>query len=50
MTEDVSYFCSASASNAVGGSGTSTNGSTVTLKAEGASSGLPIWLLYQATQ
>ena len=50
MTEDVSYFCSASASNAVGGSGTSANGSTVTLKAERASSGLPIWLLYQATQ
>ena len=48
LTSDVAYTCTVTASNSVGTS--SASAATDPITPEEASTGLPIWLLYQATQ
>ncbi|MDB4491111.1 proprotein convertase P-domain-containing protein [Luminiphilus sp.] len=48
LTNGTAYTCSASATNAVGSSGASV--STDSITPEALSTGLPIWLLYEATK
>ncbi len=48
LTNDVAYTCTVTATNSVGTSSVST--ATHPITPEEASTGLPIWLLYQATQ
>ena len=48
LMNDVAYTCSASAANAVGSSGASA--STDSITPEALTTGLPIWLLYEATK
>ena len=48
LTNDVAYTCTVTATNSVGTS--SASAATAPITPEEASTGLPIWLLYQATQ
>ena len=48
LTNDVAYTCTVTATNSVGTS--SASAATDLITPEEASTGLPIWLLYQATQ
>ena len=48
LTNDVAYTCTVTATNSVGTS--SASAATASITPEEASTGLPIWLLYQATQ
>ena len=48
LTNGTAYTCTASATNAVGSSGASA--ATDSITPEALSSGLPLWLLYEATQ
>ena len=48
LTNGTAYTCSASATNAVGSSGASA--STDSITPEALPTGLPIWLLYEATK
>ena len=48
LTNDVAYTCTVTASNSVGTS--SASAATDPITPEAMSTGLPIWLLYQATQ
>ena len=48
LTNDVAYTCTVTATNSVGTSSAST--ATAPITPEEMTTGLPIWLLYQATQ
>ena len=48
LTNDVSYTCTATAANSVGAS--TTSATTAPIIPEETTTGLPIWLLYEATQ
>ena len=48
LTNDVAYICTVTATNSVGTS--SASAATAPITPEAAATGLPIWLLYQATQ
>ena len=48
LTNDVAYTCTVTAANSVGTS--SASAATAPITPEATATGLPIWLLYQATQ